>query len=222
MTDDPKSFAEYFEVVEHDVSTLHMHWKMYREVFAHSDRRIDMLNDVAPAFWGTIQSVMQDIVYLGISRLLDSERTLGKKNLNMRSILMEIQRTEQDEFVSQLRGQFDKVIQLFGPFRWHRHKRLAHSDQATAMQAEYLRPSRGHIEHILEEIRCFMNMVRERRGECPMAYEHIHYLGGGDSVAYWLSQGLWLKELRSKLWKGDLTPIQAVELIKNEHRNVEY
>ncbi|QNN21005.1 hypothetical protein HED60_01550 [Planctomycetales bacterium ZRK34] len=217
-----KSLKEYFEVVENHVSTLHLHWKMYREVFAHSDRRIKILNDVAPALWSTIQSIMQDTVYLGIARLLDSEHTCGNKNINMRFILRMYQHDKHHTFATLLQKQFDIVIKHFDPFQWHRHKRLAHSDEIASMQAEFTRPSRAQIELILEEIRCFMNMVREHEGNCPMAYEHIQYHGGGDSLAYWLSQGLWLDQLRMQLWKGDISPVQVAELIKNEHRNVEY
>ena|SRR5205809_463892 len=68
------------------ISRLHVKWEQYRSLYGHSAEPVDLLNEIAPNFFRTVQDVLLDEVLLHIARLIDSPESMGQKNLTLRRL----------------------------------------------------------------------------------------------------------------------------------------
>lgn len=67
----------------HDVTTLHLQWSEYRELFATKPRRIDLMNETAPRFFGRLEALLWNDVLLHLYRLTDHPGGTGKERVTV-------------------------------------------------------------------------------------------------------------------------------------------
>lgn len=72
-----------YHALYNEVTWLHAKWKQYRLLFAESQERVDLLNDVAGFFFLLIQDVLWEDIILHIARLTDPPQSVGKDNLTL-------------------------------------------------------------------------------------------------------------------------------------------
>jgi hypothetical protein len=77
----PTELSETWQFLHNEVTWLHGRWTMYRQLYGTSPERIELLNRVAPTFFGTIQAVQLDEIQLTLSRLADPVGTGQRRNL---------------------------------------------------------------------------------------------------------------------------------------------
>lgn len=203
---------ELFDALNYEVTSLHMTWKLYRELFGTSEDRVKILTHAAPVLSYALQHHMQDAVYIGIARLTDRETTCGQPNLvlcRLHEVLGASTPTARDRLQAALDGLFASTA----AFRKHRHKRIAHNDLDNALQKTRTFESRQAVEDALTAIRECLNIVNSEVDGSPTAFEDVHFLGGGDSLIYWLEQGLHLERLRQLVFSGNLVGEAAVRAI---------
>jgi len=54
----PPFIAEVYEELKTEITWLHGRWTIYRQLFGQSEKRIDMLNECADAFFFILQDVL--------------------------------------------------------------------------------------------------------------------------------------------------------------------
>jgi hypothetical protein len=152
-----------YNALTNELVWLHGKWSQYRQLFAVSDKRIDLLNQTAGYFFGVIQITMFDDVLLHLARLTDPcESRKGKEivgNLTLRQL---------PEFASDptikanLADLVDKAHAACTVARDWRNRRIAHSDLTLAL-ATSKDPldgvSRADVEKALEAFRKALNLV---------------------------------------------------------------
>ena len=57
----PTTIEELFEELRNEINWLHAKWIIYRELFDHSEERVDLLNECASAFFCMID--MMNVIY---------------------------------------------------------------------------------------------------------------------------------------------------------------
>jgi hypothetical protein len=65
------SLGELYHLLYRDLVMVHIKWKEYRELFATSETRIDLMNKTAPAFFGRLNDALWNEVLLDICLLTD-------------------------------------------------------------------------------------------------------------------------------------------------------
>ena len=129
--DSPSDLLSAFEAIEDDVLWLHAKWKIYRQLFAKSERRINLLNDFAPDFFQVVHdSVLYDI-FLTISRLTDPAETWGKKNLTFQRLIRMLEADGRQELVNKLTPVLKTAEKKCEAIRPWRNKWIAHKDFGT-------------------------------------------------------------------------------------------
>jgi hypothetical protein len=173
------------------VAWVHMKWQEYRAFFGKDRETVDFLNDVAPAFFHHLQSVLWDDVLLHLCRLTDPPKSAGKDNLTLTCLPAVIPDPE-------LRGEVQALVdvsqQRTSFARDWRNRRLAHTElpcltgaKTTALAAA----SRQHVENALKAIRAVMNCVEQHYQKSSVMYEEfIEPLGSSASVLFYLRKGL--------------------------------
>lgn len=152
--------------LHNDVIWLHAKWLEYRKLFAHSERRVELLNRSAGFFFGVVQDVLWHDILLHIARLTDPPKQNRFENLSL---------TRLPEMVpdvclaNELRGLLETALQLSEFAREWRNKHIAHRDLEHALTT-HASPlpgvSRAQLEEVLRGFRAVMNRV------------HLAYLDG--------------------------------------------
>jgi hypothetical protein len=199
MSNIPSDVDEVFQELKTEVTWLHARWIMYRQLFAHSPKRIDLLNECASTFFYTIQDVFIGDVQIALSKLTDPARTGANENLSLEQLQERFERQREPNLQAALRRTLDQLKQKCLPFRTWRNKRLAHLDLTTAMQSTF-NPlpgiSRQMIEEALELVRNYLNAIQIHYDKSETGYEHfIMTASDGEALISMLKYGLRYEQL---------------------------
>ncbi len=69
-----------FKSIQGDLTNLHLYWTVYRQLYAHSGRRIALLNETGSLVFYVLQQLLADEATLAICRLTDLPATGKKEN----------------------------------------------------------------------------------------------------------------------------------------------
>jgi hypothetical protein len=199
MSQMPASIDEVFQELKTEITWLHARWIIYRQLFAHSPQRINLLNECAFAFFYTIQDILLGDVQIALSKLTDPARTRGHDNLSLEQLQSRVEAYGEPRLQATLRQILDDLHQKCQPFRTWRNKRLAHLDLTTTMQS-MLNPlpgiSRQMVEEALELVRRYMNTIQIHYLNGETGYEHFIMTGtDGEALISMLKYGLRYEEL---------------------------
>jgi len=198
MSQIPTGIDEVFKELKTEITWLHARWIIYRQLFAHSEKRIGLLNDCASAFFYIIQDVLFGELQVILSKLTDTARSGKHDNLSLEQLQERVEAHGDKNLASTLRNLLDDLHMKSRPFRLHRNKRLAHLDLTTAMQSS-LNPlpgiSRQMIEDALEVIREYMNAIERYYTQSETGYEHFIMHSDADALVSILKYGLRHDEL---------------------------
>lgn len=174
--------AQDFERLSEDVVWLHARWTLYKQLFAVSQERVNLLNRTADELFYTIQQVLWDDIVLAICKLCDHPDRGGRKNLVIASLLSHLKSDNYKVLEERLRAQLDCLLggtrdnSKLGPFQHQRNKRIAHRDYPTAFIAtSFSNPITVEmVESVLADIRNCLNMVQNHFDGHMTAYEHYY------------------------------------------------
>lgn len=172
---------------------------MYRQLFAHSSKRIDLLNECASTFFYTIQHMLIGDVQIALSKLTDPPRTGANENLSLEQLQERIEKQNETKLQTSLRRILDELKQKCQIFRTWRNKRLAHLDLTKAMEST-INPlpgvSRQMIEEALVLIRRYLNTIQIHYNKSETGYEHFIMSGtDGEALISMLKYGLRYEQL---------------------------
>ena len=198
--------GEVFHALHDDLIWLHMRWAMYRQLFAGSSARLDVLNETAGAFFYVVQNSFLEDILLGLAKLTDPPKSAGKDNLSLQGLPPLVA----DEA---LRGQLESLLQAAiaacSFARSWRNKRIAHRDlgDALATNADPL-PGVGlsNIEAALLSCRELMNQLDLHYRKATVGYEYSTTgPRGANGLVYYLDRGLRAeREVERRMLAGDI------------------
>lgn len=198
MTSIPTEINEVYEELKKEVSWIHAQWIVYRQLFAVSEKRFDLLNECAPEFFYIIQNALLEKVLIFFGNLTDSAKKKEHNNLSLAQLQTRIRAHREEDLAEQTGPILGKINSKCEPFKKWRHKRLAHFDLNTAIK-NTSNPlpgiSREVIEEALELIREFMNKIEVYYTGEEMGYEHFIMQGDGEALVAMLKSGLRYEEL---------------------------
>lgn len=194
----PTEISKTWNFLHGEVAWLHGRWTMYRQLYGTSAARIEILNQVAPTFFATLQCILVDEVQLTLSRLGDPAASGRRRNLTLETLVDEIAAipisllaTESAARLEHFRAKCERIVE-------RRNRRIAHYDYETqrAAEAEGLpNASRQEIEEALSALRDFMRPVYEFFEQSYMAYEHFILNDDANSILRIAGEALRYREL---------------------------
>ena len=202
-----------YNALFNEVSIVHVTWRLYRQLYAQSAARVDLLNDTAGYFFATLQGILVDHVVLHIGRLTDRETVAGRDNLTIQRLPLlapDVIRVDIGTLVA-------NALTACEPVRLWRNRRLAHADLDVALfDATLPGLSRSDIETMLASLRAVMNRLAGHYWQTETRYEiAITPFGDADSLVFYLVKGLRVeKERQQRLEEGKALPedLQSEEL----------
>lgn len=194
----PSEIDEVYGKLKTEITWMHGRWMVYRQLFAESEKRIDLLNESAPTFFYIIQDVLLGEIQVSLSKLTDPARSGKFDNLSLEQLQMRVKANGQPQLAARLRQLLDELQLKCEPFRARRNKQLAHLDLTTAMESS-LNPlpgiSRQMIEEALKLVRECMNEIERHYCENTIFYEEFIMQSDGEALVSMLKYGRRYKEL---------------------------
>lgn len=194
----PLPIAEVYEELKNEVVWLHARWNCYRELFGHSDRRIELLNESASSFFFIIQDVLLDEVQVALSKLTDPAKSGKLENLSLEQLQTRLELHGDPALALKDRGILDALHVQCTLFRERRNKKLAHFDLTTSLNlAAVPLPgvSRQMIEEALKSVRDYLNAIEAHYNDSEIGYEHFLTSSGAEALVATLKAGLRYEEL---------------------------
>jgi hypothetical protein len=190
----PADLKPHFDRLHDDVVMLCVRWQMYRQLYATSRQRVDLLNAVAGNFFTVIQIAMLDNLIIGISRITEKTATTRKENLVIGLLLKRLDEADNNALIARLREKLETVETTSTPIRTVRHKRIAHRDLQTAL-FHHSNPlpiiSQKEIEDALAAIFDFMNTFQYHFTHTEISYKStIPAQGDGNDLAHSLRRAV--------------------------------
>jgi hypothetical protein len=206
MNNIPEPVYEVFDRIRKEVLWMHVTWTIYRQLFAHSEQRIELLNKCGGLAFRIFEETLWDGIQLSLTKLTDPATSFGKDNLTFEQLQARLEKSEDTTPCAKLRNLLDGLKDKCAAVRRHRNKRLAHFDLKTAMQdGANLDPiSRRMIEEVLSLVREYMNIIDSHYDQNDTKYEQVLGIStaDGNALVAWLKDGLEFTEMAKKLGKG--------------------
>jgi hypothetical protein len=194
----PSDIDQIYEKLKIEITWLHGRWIVYRQLFAKSEKRIELLNECASAFFYIIQDVLLWEIQVTLSKLMDQARSGKFDNLSLEQLQARVEVHGNAQLALRLRQLLDALHLKSRPFRTWRNKQIVHLDLATAMKTgpdQLPAISREMIEETLALIREYMNQIEQHYHDAEMGYEHFMLSSDGEALAAILRYGLRYEEL---------------------------
>jgi hypothetical protein len=194
----PTEIAQVHGVLVTEVTWLHGRWICYRQLFAESQRRFDLLNECASTFFFIVQDALFGEVQIMLSKLTDPAKTNQHENLSLEQLQVRLELHGDSGLAQRNRAALDALKVMCEPFRTWRNKQLAHLDLLTSMKsgpAPLPGISRQMIEDALAAVRQYLNAIEQHYDDTENGYEHFVMSSDGDALLAVLRAGLRYEEL---------------------------
>jgi hypothetical protein len=200
----PTEMEQVFDELHNDLCHLWLEWKLFRELFATTQERLELLNKTGGSLFSKLFGILQDSVYLGITRMTDPGGSKKRRSVTLKQLL-ETMVGQDSELYSRARVAVDHAQKMCNPFREDRNKRIAHSDLDMALKGKFIRPSRQTVEMALNSINEVMNVIHTFYNKIEYRYGDILFSKGGNSLECYLKAGVYFHNLRKEVALGKLT-----------------
>lgn len=198
MTQIPTDIDEIFQELKKEITWLHGHWIIYQQLFAHSEKRIALLNECASTFFYFIQELLLGEIKVVLCKLTDPANSGRCDNLSLEQLQKRIEQHGDRKLTDNSKKLLDDLQNKCKDFRLHRNKRLAHIDLSIAMKGS-LNPlpiiSRQMIEEALKSTRDYMNSIEVHYLQKETGYEHFIMQADGEALISMLKYGLRYEEI---------------------------
>jgi len=189
-----------YDSLTKELTWLHVKWRLYRQLYAKSPERIDLLKRTAGHFFGVLRSALADDIAMHLARLTDAAQSFGHDNLTVQrlpKLLPQEVKTDVDRLL-------DRIKTTCEPVRTWRNRRGAHTDLGIALsiEADPLPPiSRAQIETALELLGAILNRLDTHYWKTAgTRYDAVVVAPptDADSLVYYLMKGVRAEEHREQ------------------------
>src|SRR6185295_6641359 len=87
----PADILTVYDELRSEVTWLHGRWICYRQLYAVSPKRTELLNESAGTFFYILQDVLFDEVQIALSKLTDPSRTGKFENLSLEQLQLRLE-----------------------------------------------------------------------------------------------------------------------------------
>ena len=192
----PSDLKPHYEQLRTDLIDLFFRWIAIKNLYSHSQERLDLLNETAPNFFSELQQLLIRDLILGIARITDPPQTCGRDNLTLPRLAGDIDPQAHPQLHNQVAAGVNKAKQAAGPARNYRHRLLAHRDLGVALGSMPPGVTFKDLRVALEQCALVLNIIQLHFGEGTTIYERgIESLQGVPALMSALQRSVVLKEM---------------------------
>ena len=198
-------FGSLLFALHNEIIWLTLRWIEFKELYGTKESRIEVMNEVAPFFFFTIQRVLRENLMLGISRITDPPKSFKKKNASIKTIPQFI---EDDGFKEELEKDIQEIIENATFCRDWRNRWIAHLDYELAINNQNAKPlesaTREKLKLTIEKVQNFYNKVENKYFKSTTAFKFLSSDKGAISLLHAIENGKYYNKMKyEKKLKGD-------------------
>jgi hypothetical protein len=152
--------SELFLALNNEVTWLHTIWELFTQLYVSGDENFKIMNETAPFFFFTLQTVLFNEMVMIWNRLTDPPSTSGQENASLERLIEQLDQESQSLLVASLQSRLERIRIDFKGIRTWRNKRVSHNDlDVTLSKEENSMPkiTRGQLDAGIKEMADFMN-----------------------------------------------------------------
>ncbi|MCK5053552.1 MAG: hypothetical protein KAR65_04705 [Anaerolineales bacterium] len=158
----PADVADLYIPIHKDVLSHHAKWKIFRQLYAESEERIELLDNAA----GSVFRYLQDLLFYD-ALLTFSILTEPSDRVSLRRLVEVLKKHVEPAFYEEVVADLDEIVEMCSDFITWRNKRIAHKDLGffVGESLKKLPPvNRKMIEDANEKIGEMLNKIRTKFG----------------------------------------------------------
>jgi hypothetical protein len=201
-----------YEELSKEVTWLNLKWDCYVALYESKESRIDLTNEAAPEFFGTIQELLLESVLLNITRLCDPASTCIRgeliENLTLDNL---IESLNDVSFCSNINTLFYEVKKSEAFARDQRRKIIAHRDknQALGQGKQLEQVTKDKIVKAINDITTLINCIGTRYFDTTYDYSGEDGQLYAESILYCIKDGIQYEKERMNKRKNARTYEEA-------------
>src|SRR5438552_10766477 len=183
----PGDVGPLYHALYNSLTAAYLSWILFKDLFAKSKERVDLLNRTAGTFFLVIQETLRRDVLLAIARITDSVVTgRTQENATIETLVNDLRAHVEEDFGKELSAKALDIALMCKPIRAHRNKTLAHSDKRFAIGGPDALVLPGvtvaNVDAALEAIADVLNRVSRRFDLGTTFFEDVIHAGGARSL----------------------------------------
>jgi hypothetical protein len=162
---------------------LHWEWDEYVQLFGTNQRRLDLLNETAPALFTIVQECLWEAVLLHLARLTDPITVAGKETLTLHRLRPLVK----PPFRETVQQHLDDVTNKTKFARDWRNRHIGHRELSLALQdsAKPLEPaSRQAVSEAIAAVAILLNAVESHYCQSEVAYKYSTPFGNAEALLH--------------------------------------
>ena len=195
----PDEIAEYYRILDKDVTIIHARWNTYLQLFESGPKRIQLLEKIASTFFVDVYLLMRDDIVLSLSRLTDPATSFGHDNLSLQRLIETTEQHDISDLTEILNSRMETIQNRCAAFRKHRNKRVAHPDLQNRVDPN-IHPlpkiTKDTIEAAFECIRDFMNDIKLYFDDSSTMYDFVVTEHDGEALVQHLKEAVAAREFK--------------------------
>ena len=168
--------------LQYEVDKLLYHWIIFVQVYGSDRKNIEVLRETAGLFFGLVQSLFLDYLFLTIGKLTEPAKSKIQENVSIENAIERLSGKIHPKKLEKLKKDFEKLKVKSRQIKRIRHKYLAHFDKD--FMAEMLsgvqlkRGGRKDFDEILSLIKKIMNEIEVGFGQDKRHYDALEHNAG--------------------------------------------
>lgn len=185
----PADVGPLYHALYNALTTTYLSWMIFKDLFAKSKQRVDLLNRTASTLFLVISETLRRDVLVAIARMTDSAVTgRDQRNATVAVLIEEVIPHLNETEAAALTEDGLKLREICEPIRTRRNKTLAHADRLVAVESPDAPILPGvtmaMVDAALHAIARTLNRVSAAFGLGTAMYEDVIHSGGVDALIY--------------------------------------
>jgi len=198
MSKIPEKILIEFDSSSIDLQWTYGRWILHGQLFRHSERRIDFLNEVASTCFYMLEVTLFDDVILSISRLTDPAKSGVNARLSLASIQALLEKNGKRILAEECKLHLDSLIQDCKPIRDMRDSTIAHTNRDMAIgisKTKHSPVTQALVTKSLDDIGEYFNLIQRHYDESETGYRDFILSSDGEQLMATLRGGMRYEEL---------------------------
>lgn len=168
-----------------DYLNLRHTWEEFNRLFSADQKNIELMNSIAPGFFGMVQGMMIESIILGLSRMTDGDRSGQHMNLSL-PIMLSVPYDEIRDHIHEIKPLIESAALSAGNARHWRNKRTAHTDLLHS--DDDFKIGYDELRDAIDTVYKALNRISQAVHREPLPHEITKAQGGASSLLAALNQ----------------------------------
>jgi hypothetical protein len=116
MSGMPSNITEIYEKLKEEIIWLHGRWTLFTQLFAKSDKRINLLNECASSLFHALEDVLLGDVMLSLCKITYPASTRNFNNMSLKQLQQRLE-AEEPQLAHRLQNLLNKLDDKCKDFR---------------------------------------------------------------------------------------------------------